>query len=327
MGFCTANFTFAAKNCTNYTHKKLIAGIIVDQFKKITLEDKDILAHYLGMSRHRACDYSAGNLICWSDVYQTHYAVSGDMLFIKYNVGSDVYFAFPLGSGDLREAFAFLENYCAEQGLPFQLNLVEPEMFARVEQVFPGKFDIAYNRDLADYVYNTEDLKNLSGKKYHGKKNHVNQFIRANPDWAYEAITDENTEQCIEMARQWCRDNGCCADQEKADELCVLIKALRLRAQLGLIGGLIRVGGKIVALTLGEKSGEDMYIVHFEKAFSAVSGAYPMINQQFVLHELAASAYINREEDVGSEGLRKSKESYYPAFMVEKGILLRKNTY
>ena len=204
------------------------------------------------------------------------------------------------------------------------MNIIEPEMFQDIEKIFPREYEVSYIRDIADYVYKIEDLKNLVGKKYHSKKNHINKFLKTNENWSYERISEESTEECIEMVKEWCVENGCCEDKSKADEIYVLINGLRHRKELNFLGGIIRTAGRIVALTMGEKSDDDMFVIHFEKAFADVPGAYPMMNQQFIIHELSNYTYVNREEDLGLEGLRKAKETYHPVFMVEKGILVKK---
>jgi hypothetical protein len=295
----------------------------VEQFKKITIDDRDILTKYLNSRTHRACDYSVGNLVLWSEAHNIQFAVAEDMLFIKFMIGEENNFLYPMGNGDLKRSFEWLSKYCEEQKITFRMNIIEPDMFQEIEKLYPGKFTISYIRDNADYVYKIEDLKNLSGKKYHGKKNHINKFIKMNENWAYERITDENSEDCINMVKEWCVENKCCDDREKAAEICVLIKGIKYRKELGLLGGLIRIDGRIIAMTLGEKSGDEMFTIHFEKAFADVQGAYQMINQQFIIHELSDYTYVNREEDMGLEGLRKAKESYYPAFMVEKGVIIK----
>lgn len=295
----------------------------MDEFKKITAEDFGTLKTYLDREHFHACDYSAGNLVLWSGVYETSFAIAEDTLFIRFQTGGTVNFTFPMGARDLGAAFAWLHAYCERAQCAFRMNVVEPEMFARIEATFPGKYDIAYSRDNADYLYNATELASFSGKRYHGKKNHVNEFKRSYPDWRYEPITDESTPACIEMVKDWCAENGCCNDRSKAAEVCVLIKALQNRPALGLSGGYLLADGRIVALALGERCG-DMIIEHFEKAFADVPGAYPMICQQFVLHEAGSAALVNREEDLGVEGLRKSKLSYRPALMGEKGLLFPK---
>ncbi len=294
------------------------------EFKKITIEDRDILANCLAFGKHYSCDYCLGNIILWADIFNTHYMVENDMLFIEFSYENKNYFAFPMGQGDLKNAFEKLISYCDKSGKEFVMNIVEPHMFKKVEKIFPGEYEISYIRNNSDYVYNTQELKELPGKKYHKKKNHINKFLKLYEGWSYEKISNENTEECIKMVQEWCARNNCLDEKQKSQEILVVTKGLRHASELSLLGGVIRVNGNIVAMTLGEKCSDDMFVIHFEKAFSDVSGAYPMINQQFVIHELSGYKYVNREEDLGIEGLRKAKQSYYPAFMVEKGVLKRK---
>ena len=194
--------------------------------------------------------------------------------------------------------------------------------FELLEKWYPGRFQIEYERDNADYVYESEKLAALPGKKLHGKRNHVNKFksIYANR-WSYESISRENVEECFQMALRWRNDNGCNEDLEKNAEMCVTLNALRLFEELGLTGGVLRVDGEIVAFTIGEPVCSDTFVVHIEKAYAEIPGAYNMINQQFVEHECMDYTYVNREEDTGAEGLRRAKLSYRPVFLVEKGTV------
>ena len=122
---------------------------------------------------------------------------------------------------------------------------------------------------------------------------------------------------------RWRELNGCEADEEKHAEICVTLNFLRLFEELEMRGGALRVNGDIVAFTLGEPVGmrQDTLVVHIEKAFSDIQGAYAVINQQFAIHEGKDFRYINREDDVGEEGLRKAKLSYKPVFLIEKGVV------
>lgn len=174
-------------------------------------------------------------------------------------------------------------------------------------------------------MYESEKLATLSGKKLHAKRNHINKFKATFDDWCYEPITKENVEECFQMALKWRNESGCEEDVEKNAEMCVTLNSLRLFEELELKGGLLRVNGEIVAFTMGEPISEDTFVVHIEKAFADVQGAYPMINQQFVEHECMNYKYVNREEDTGAEGLRKAKLSYRPVFLVEKGVVTKKS--
>ena len=202
---------------------------------------------------------------------------------------------------------------------------VTPDNFERLQEWFPDRYQIEYDRDQADYVYETEKLATLSGKKLHGKRNHINKFkIMYEDRWSYEPMTKDNVEDCFQMALKWRNENGCEEDSEKNAEICVTLNSLRLFEELGLKGGVLRIDGEVAAFTVGEPICSDTFCVHIEKAYAEVQGAYPMINQQFVSHECMDYKYVNREEDTGAEGLRKAKMSYRPVFMVEKGTVTRK---
>lgn len=292
--------------------------------KRPELEDREQINEYLKYADTRSCEMTFANTYLWSRHYDTGFALVEDMLVFG-NMTGEVSFTVPVGPGDLKKAVDTLMAYCEEKGVPFQLHNVTREEFARLEELYPDEFSIYYEREYADYVYETEKLARLSGKKYHSKKNHINKFKNLYPDWSYEPITEENVEECFQMALRWRELNGCEEDEEKHAEICVTLNFLRLFRELEMRGGALRVDGKIVAFTIGEPVGKDTLVVHIEKAFADVQGAYTMINQQFAEHEGQGFLYINREEDMGEEGLRQAKMSYKPVFLVEKGVVRKRS--
>ena len=294
-------------------------------FKKVELEDQAEYKSYMVKQQCRSCECTFANLYLWSRFYAVTAVAEHGMLLTKSEEGDYLSYGFPMGEPEhLKEAVDALYAYSMEKGRKFQMLNVTPEQFALLEAVYPGRFQIEYRRDYADYVYEAEKLAKLSGKKYHGKKNHTNKFKKLYPQWQYETIDDSNVEACFQMALKWRNKNGCEEDPEKNSEMCVTLNSLRLYKELNLKGGLIWAEGEIVAFSIGEPVTEDTFVVHIEKAFADVPGAYPMINQQFVQHEMQGFSYVNREEDMGEEGLRSAKESYHPVFMVEKGIVTEK---
>lgn len=293
-------------------------------FKKPELSDREVLYPCLSARKFRNCEHTFANIYLWARFYNLVWAeIDGNVIFRTGTEGAYSY-TYPAGPGDRKAAVELLLQDSREKNYPFQMHAVSPEEMAELEENFPGTFQVEWSRDSADYVYETEKLIRLSGKKYHGKKNHINQFKAEHPDWSYEAITDENVEECFQMALNWRRDNGCEDDPEKNSEMCVTLNSLRLFKELGLKGGLLRADRRVVAFTLGEPACEDTFVVHIEKAYADVRGAYPLINQQFLEHEASDYKYVNREEDTGDEGLRKAKLSYHPVFMAEKGIVTLK---
>jgi len=288
------------------------------ELRKPSIEDKKRLEKYYEDVPYMNCELTFANFYLWHEHYNTSYVeMDGFLIFISEHDGCR-YAAMPIGKGDKKAVIERLAKEFKADGYDLRFNCITKEMFEEIEEMFPGMFEIEYERDYADYVYSVEKLAYLKGKKLHGKRNHIANF-KKNNDWSYESITDENTEECVEMACRWRCMNGCDGDPEKHAELCVTLNALRERKALGLTGGLIRANGKVVAFTLGEKAGGNAFNIHIEKAYADIQGAYPMINQQFVENELMDYAYVNREEDVGSEGLRKAKLSYYPEILLEKG--------
>lgn len=294
-------------------------------FKKQTLQDSDRLQQILRRNRQQGCEFSVSNLILWSDFYHMEYAVLNNMLIIKQkDEDGNIRLSFPVAAGEEkqeREMFALELEYFREIGQAPLFGLITPPMFERINRWYPNRFQVEYHRDWADYIYDREKLATLSGKKLHGKRNHIKRFIEQHPEWSYESLTEENVAECIEMAKEWCRLNCCHEDDEKEEEAHLVNRALRNFRHLHMKGGLLRIREGIIAFTLGGAISDDTFDVSFEKAFSSIQGAYPMINQQFVMHELQDYAYVNREEDLGVEGLRKAKLSYYPAILLEKGIV------
>lgn len=290
-------------------------------FKRTEMEDRELMQSYFKRFPSRSCERTFANSLLWSRFYNVTFAVIEDTLVFR-SEGEQTAFTYPIGEkGQVKKALEFLEKFTKEQEIPFLLYNVTPEEFEQLESWWPQRFEIEYDRDLADYVYESEKLATLSGKKLHAKRNHINKFKATVENWSYESMTEENLEDCFQMGLKW-RDDNCVEHSgEKRAEMCVTLNSLRLFRELELVGGVLRVDGEVVAFTIGESISEDTFVVHIEKAYADLQGAYPMINQQFVEHECMQYKYINREEDTGAEGLRKAKLSYRPIFLVEKGLV------
>lgn len=293
-------------------------------FKPVRAEDKKIINEYLQHVHSRSCDMSFASIYLWRGFYNLEYAEVEDMIVFRSNE-EQTSFSFPLGAGDPGNAIDAVLEYCKENEIAPIFHSVSRQMEQYLEQYYPGQFEVRFDRDIADYIYETEALIELKGRKYHGKKNHINKFNKMY-DWSYEKITPENTQECLAMLKKWKHQNCIPEDLEKHAEICVSEASLREREFLGLKGGLLRVDGKVAAFAVGEKIHPDTFCVHIEKAFADIQGAYSVINQQFLIHEAQDCKYVNREDDVGNPGLRKAKLSYHPAFLEEKGFAVYKQS-
>lgn len=290
-------------------------------FRRPELQDREVIQYYFRQYPSRSCERTFVNVYLWSRHYHVTFAIVENTLVFQ-SEGEEIAYSYPLGEPeDVKRAIEFLRVYVKERQIPFVLYNVTEVQFEQLDAWYPGEFQIEYNRDIADYVYESEKLATLEGKKLHAKRNHINKFKSTFEHWRYERITQDNVEECFQMALRWRNENNCEENHEKNAEMCVTLNSLRLLDELDLIGGLLRINGEVVAFTIGEPICEDTFVVHIEKAYADIQGAYPMINQQFVEHECKQYKYINREEDTGAEGLRKAKLSYRPAFFVEKGMV------
>lgn len=297
-------------------------------FKKPELKDRELISDFFRNHTSRSCERTFTNVYLWARFYNVTFAVVEGALVFKSENEDKFDFAFPAGEPEhVKRAIDVLMEYSRERNVPFEMYNVTPDNFACIDQWYPDRFQVEYYEDYADYVYESEKLATLSGKKLHSKRNHINKFKSVYEDrWSYEPITKDNLEDCFQMALKWRNENGCEDDEEKNAEICVTLNSLRLFEELELIGGILKIDGEIAAFTIGEPICEDTFVVHIEKAFADIDGAYTMINQQFVQHACMDYKYVNREEDTGAEGLRKAKRSYRPVFMVEKGLVTEKES-
>lgn len=297
------------------------------EFRRITLEDKEWIDTLLSYNDYGSTEYNFSVLYIWREAYATRIARYKDFLFVRYGEietnDRRVAYIFPAGKGDLKEAVNLLREDAAKRGYPFLLVPVLAEQKALLEELFPGEFTYTQNRDNFDYVYSAESLISLKGKKYQSKRNFVQRFKREN-DWKFEPITPENAGECKEMNNQWCKLYGCANNKSLSEEECSVKCALNNFQALKLKGALLRVNGKVVAFSIGEKLNSNSVLIHIEKAFAYIDGAYPAMSQAFLLYlqeEGLEFEYVNREDDAGDEGLRKAKLQYHPLFMIEKYIV------
>ena len=283
----------------------------------VGLEDKNWINEILSEVDFYTCEYPFGNIFSYGAKMLIQVGNIEGCLVTKCEYDDYVMYCCPIGKGDMKKAVEFILDDAENDGRDFEIFGISPSSAEFISENFPGVFDISLERDTFDYIYNSEDLINLSGKKYQPKRNHISFFMR-NTNWSYERITKENIPECLEMSKIWLEG---ALEEYRYDleaELKIIERVFDNYEELGYVGGLLRADGRVIAYTMGEPASKDMFCVHIEKAFSDIRGAYPMINQQFVKNELSQYKYINREDDTGAENLRKAKLSYYPAILAEK---------
>ncbi len=290
-------------------------------FKPIELEDKDRVQRYTLNSGRRNCDLSFTNLYSWRFLYRTEIAEMGGFLLFRFYVEDEQVYMMPVGTGDIVPVIEALMEDARMEGAPFRMLGVCMNMCAELEENFPGRFVFTSDRDYSDYIYLRVDLSTLRGKKYQPKRNHVNKFKASYPDYEFKPLTPELIPECLRLETLWCKANDCAENEALQDERRFMTVALKSMKELGLIGGVLHVNGEIAAFTFGSPINEETFDICVEKANTEIEGSYAMINYEFANYIPEQYIYINREEDLGLEGLRKAKLSYQPQTILEKYIV------
>lgn len=281
------------------------------------MQDQEWMEELLSYSNYNSCEYSFTDLFNWGHVHQTEVARMGDYGIIRSGF-KEFSYLYPFGRGDVRPVIEAMMEDAREHRVTFTISLILEPMKEELETLFPELFVYSEERAYFDYIYTQESLSTLRGRQLSGKRNHINAFKKMYPDWSFEKITAENIAECWQMNEEWSARNELSLGSGLLKERSALKSAFEHFFEENLSGGLIRVNGKVIAYSMGHPLNSDTFVVHFEKAFDDIRGAYQMINQQFALHCCEGYSYINREDDTGLEGLRKAKLSYLPHTLLKK---------
>ena len=289
------------------------------EFQKLKLSQKALYEEQLFAEAPRGCEYSFANLCLWGR--QCIARIHGCIGFFSHFYGRSVY-PFPIGAGDKEAVIRHYLEDAKKRGIPCRITGITEENKAQMERWFPEQFRFRSDRSSFDYVYAIDDLADLRGRKYQKKRNHVNKFHLNHPDCQILPLTRELIPQTQAMVESWY------ARREETDptgdymlEKRAICRAFRHFEELGLEGLVLMENGEVLAMTMGSRLSADTFDIHFEKAREDVDGAYAAINCEFARHLRLAHPelrFLDREEDMGLEGLRKAKLSYLPHHMTEK---------
>ncbi len=287
-------------------------------FKRLMLEDRELLHPRLWAYQPKTSELTFNNLYLWRSYYQFEWALLDDWLIILANErGGGVFLLPPIGSppnADLTETVL--------TGLRDERGLDDPRVSRAGERLAEAlkdddRFVVTENRDHFDYVYLTQDLAELPGRKYSAKRNHINQFTRAYR-FAYQSVTPDLVDECLALAEVWCEKRLCEEDLSLQQELSGIEDVLNDFRTLQLDGGAILIRDKVQAFALGELLNDNTVVVHVEKANPEFKGIYPMMTKAYADRWVDEAQYINLEQDLGEPGLRRAKESYHPDHLSRK---------
>lgn len=294
----------------------MIATTQTLHFRELTPRDADWAVPYMEKTASQSCDACFATLYLWRHHYGNRIAqtTEGIPLFC-FGRGENISYLQPEGEA-LPELVTLLREQAHRAGRPLSLYGGSKASMQQMEHCFPGVFEICELPADGDYLYRREDLADLSGRAYAAKRNHIASFSRR-CDWSYESLGADNAADFQETARLWLQQREDASEELEA-ECRALTDVLAHREPLRVRGGLIRVAGQPVAVTLGAPINRDTFDIQIEKALPDYAEAYAVINREFVRHELTDFLWINRENDAGIEGLRRAKLSYHPAGIWKK---------
>ena len=284
-------------------------------FHIVTVADKPLFDYYILSSSEQNCDLNFANIFCWSDTYHSEVAEVADFLVIRFDNGGAKSYMQPVGKGDKRLVLELLRQDAFELRTPLRLYGLSAEWRRFLEENYPLEFAFDAPLALSDYIYRTEDLVHLQGRKYQPKRNHLNRFV-AQYKWHTEPLSQQNIKDCIELNNKWLRLREV-GESELAEQRAIQ-RAFDNFEALGLRGLVLYVDDRAAAFSYGTPITKKTFCTHIEKHDAEVERAATMINREMAQSLEGEFEFINREDDLGLEGLRFAKMSYYPALLLDK---------
>ena len=284
-------------------------------FHIVTVADKPLFDYYMLPSEEQNCDLNFANIFCWSNTYHSEVAEAEGFLVIRFDNGDAKCYMQPVGNGDKRAILELLREDAFSLRTPLRLYGLSAEWRAFLEENYPSEFAFDAPRALCDYIYCTEDLAQLMGRKYQPKRNHLNRFV-ARYNWHAEPISRGNIKDCLALYKKWL-EGRTMGEAECAEQQALLCAFDNFEA-LGLRGLVLYANDRAVAFSYGTPISRTTFCTHIEKHDNTIEGAATMINRLMAQSLEEEFEFINREDDLGLEGLRFAKMSYYPTLLLDK---------
>jgi hypothetical protein len=279
-------------------------------FRPLEIKDLPVIMPFFHKSASRLCERSA-TLCMWRDYFKTEIAV-GESLYIKQESDGTPVFLTPIG-GDFYFGMETILSYCRIHSIRAIFPITAKDELDRIRARY-NVINVSPMRGWFDYLYESRDLTELKGRRYHGQRNHISRFERLYPDHQYLPLTD--TAAAVDFLTRFDQTYPPVCDVSRF-ERTIPYEVLEHWEAYNQLGGVLTAGGRVISLTVGEVVG-DTLLIHIEKADTAYHGAYQKTVNAFARLFGPKARYINREEDMGIEGLRKSKLSYHPVALLEK---------
>ena len=283
-------------------------------FEPISLKKQSDYLEYFEKCPQKASDYSFANLLGWAEEFGLDWAWTDKLVWIRQSIPEVVYWA-PIGQWGAVDWMSYFNEFIGNRASFIR---IPEKLLLTWKDSLGDRIAIEEERGSWDYVYSISELIELKGKSFHKKKNLLNQF-KKNYDFQFISFDAEAIHMALAMQEDWCTWRDCEASDVLAAENSAISRVLNSWEKIdGLVGGAIMVDKTMAAYTVAENLSADMLLIHFEKGNTDFKGVYQAINKLFLENSGKNYEIVNREQDLGDEGLRKAKLSYHPVDFINK---------
>ena len=292
-------------------------------FAPIRSSDSKKYAIYYQQSQTRIADMTFLSRYAWDVIFRTEIAFFEEFCLLISDgcCFTDPHVLMPMGdlsAEKLEQILDQISEVFAERNWQLKVMCIDEDKIHLFDELTKYHGTPVYDDDFSDYVYDAESLRTLSGNALHKKRNHFNKFIRTYPGYAYSRITENDADDCLALAREWCVAKDLDLENPKVSDYLMIKRLFDHFSELDIRGGIIRIEGIVRAFSIGGLGNHNCAHIHFEKADQSYDGIYVAINKLVLMHEFPEALTVNREEDLGIPGLAKAKQSYFPIEKVKK---------
>lgn len=287
--------------------------------KPLTVSDKYLVESFLKRTSYEGYNYNFNSMMMWNHAYSIQYDVCEQYMILQYRYKNLIFWLMPLCLPEYYEqAIVKMQQISRQEGIPFVLSYVEEPFKQWMEEKYGTCFTYTSSPDYSEYVYSCERNRTLSGRKMVKRRNHFNAFLREHPDYVYKNLESEDLNEVRNCLIRWEQEKQTKENTEMLrSEYKGIMELLKNFSRLDYQGGCIYLNGQMEAFIIGSALGKDSVEIHAEKANSQIRGLYVAILKEFLSHHFPDTFWMNREEDLGYENLRKAKRQLHPVRMVE----------
>lgn len=279
-------------------------------FEPLKKEHKPLFDEVFKNNPPEISEFTFTNLYSWRIAYDFQISMLGDLIILKAVSGARRRFFSPIGQGDIKQAIVKVLD--DSKGVFIRI----PE---NVKVLFDNDsgFIFDLDRNNSDYLYRTIDLILLQGRRYDGKRNLIKKFI-GGYEYRFLEFNASNISRCLEFEEKWCSIKDCDSVEGLNNERNAIKEMVSNFSEFNLIAGAIEIKSAILALAIAERLNLNTLAMHVLKADPNMPGLYQVMMKEFLKNHCSGFEHVNLEQDLGIEGLRKSKESYHPIRIIDK---------